>query len=197
LKALVSTSNRRTERVFLVGVELKSRSSWDLRDSLDELTQLAVTAGATIIGDGVQKLEAPVAATFIGTGKAQEFSKLCRQQKVDTVIFDDELSPAQGRNLEKIFECKVLDRTSLILDIFARRARTREGKLQIELAQLQHLRGERSLAETIELVKTRTRQFAKRQLTWFRRQLHGEWVILPEIEGLNEVIENLAKTIRL
>src|SRR5271169_5929487 len=78
-------------------------------------------------------------ATFIGKGKAEEFAQSCRTNDVDTVIFDDDLSPAQCRNLEKIFECKILDRTSLILDIFAQRARTREGKLQIELAQLQHL----------------------------------------------------------
>jgi GTP-binding protein HflX len=87
----------------------------------------------------VQKLAAPTAATFIGPGKADELAAWCRTQDVDTVIFDDELSPAQTRNLEKVFECKILDRTSLILDIFAQRARTREGKLQVELAQLQHL----------------------------------------------------------
>jgi len=80
-----------------------------------------------------------MAGTFIGSGKADEFSHLCRSQNIDTVIFDDELSPAQSRNLEAVFDCKVLDRTSLILDIFAQRARTREGKLQVELAQLQHL----------------------------------------------------------
>jgi GTP-binding protein HflX len=84
-------------------------------------------------------MEAPVAGTFIGSGKADEFAIFCRKHDVDTVIFDDELSPAQSRNLEAVFDCKVLDRTSLILDIFAQRARTREGKLQIELAQLQHL----------------------------------------------------------
>ena len=80
-----------------------------------------------------------VAATFIGKGKAEEFAIFASANDVDTVIFDDELSPAQSRNLEKIFDCKILDRTALILDIFAQRARTREGKLQIELAQLQHL----------------------------------------------------------
>jgi len=84
-------------------------------------------------------MTAPCAATFIGKGKADEFAKSCRRADIDTVIFDDELSPAQSRNLEKVFNCKILDRTSLILDIFAQRARTREGKLQIELAQLQHL----------------------------------------------------------
>jgi GTPase len=139
LKALIETRNRRTERVFLVGVELKTRNGRDTRDSLEELSELATTAGAEVIGDGLQKMAAPCAATFIGKGKADEFALHCRRADVDTVIFDDELSPAQSRNLEKVFNCKVLDRTSLILDIFAQRARTREGKLQIELAQLQHL----------------------------------------------------------
>jgi GTP-binding protein HflX len=104
-----------------------------------ELNQLASTAGGQVVGNGTQKLDAPVARTFIGSGKANEFAEQCRRQEVDTVIFDDELSPAQSRNLERTFELKVLDRTSLILDIFAQRARTKEGKLQIELAQLQHL----------------------------------------------------------
>ena len=139
MKALIETRNTRTERVFLVGAELKSRKGWEIRDSLEELAELAVTAGGEVVGDGVQKLDSLNAGTFIGKGKAGEFADYCRQHDVDTVIFDDELSPAQSRNLEKLFNCKVLDRTSLILDIFAQRARTREGKLQIELAQLQHL----------------------------------------------------------
>ncbi len=139
MKALIETRNRRSERVFLIGVELKSRNGRDPHDSLEELSELAVTAGAEVVGDGLQKLAAPCATTFIGKGKASEFAQHCRGADVDTVIFDDELSPAQSRNLEKVFECKILDRTSLILDIFAQRARTREGKLQIELAQLQHL----------------------------------------------------------
>jgi GTPase len=138
LKALISTT-KRTERVFLIGLELKSGSSWKTRDSLDELAELAATAGGAVVGEGTQKLEAPVAGTFIGTGKAAEFAEFCRKEHVDTVVFDDELSPAQSRNLEKAFGCKVLDRTALILDIFALRARSREGKLQVELAQLQHL----------------------------------------------------------
>lgn len=139
MKALIETSNRRTERVFLVGVEIKSRNGQDLRESLEELSELATTAGGQVVGDGIQKMAAPCAGTFIGKGKADEFAEHCRKADVDTVIFDDELSPAQSRNLERVFNCKVLDRTSLILDIFAQRARTREGKLQIELAQLQHL----------------------------------------------------------
>jgi len=120
-------------------VDLKSRNGSDTRDSLDELGELATTAGGEVLGEGTQKLDAPNAATYIGKGKADEFAKFCSQQNVDTVIFDDELSPAQTRNLEKIFNAKILDRTALILDIFSQRARTREGKLQIELAQLQHL----------------------------------------------------------
>ncbi len=122
-----------------MGVELKSRSAWEVSDSLDELNQLAVTAGADVVGTGRQKLPAPVAATFIGSGKAHEFARQCQQDDVDTVIFDDELAPSQSRNLERVFDRKILDRTALILDIFAMRARSREGKLQVELAQLQHL----------------------------------------------------------
>lgn len=152
LKSLIETRNTRPERVFLVGVELKSRAGQaanlsnrqdaapaNVRDSLDELGELTTTAGGEVIGDGIQKMESLSPATFIGKGKAEQFADFCRRRNVDTVIFDDDLSPAQCRNLEKIFECKILDRTSLILDIFAQRARTREGKLQIELAQLQHL----------------------------------------------------------
>lgn len=139
MKALIETRKTRPEKVFLVGVELKSRNSADVRDLLVELAELAQTAGAEVVGEGIQKMESLMPATFIGKGKASEFSDYCKRHGVDTVIFDDELSPAQSRNLEKIFNCKILDRTSLILDIFAQRARTREGKLQIELAQLQHL----------------------------------------------------------
>jgi len=139
LKALVSTSNTRTARVFLVGVELKSRTAANVRESLDELEELAETAGAQIICEGIQKMAVPVAATYIGPGKAQEFAAQARANDVDTIIFDDELSPAQTRNLEKIFGCKIMDRTALILEIFGQRARTREGKLQIEHAQLKYL----------------------------------------------------------
>jgi len=140
LKALISTNReRRTEKVLLVGVELKNRSVFDVRDSLEELAELVRTAGAQVVGDATQKLERPNASTFIGSGKALEIAERCRAEGVDTVVFDDELSPAQGRNLERVIGCKILDRTEIILDIFALRARTREGKLQVELAQLQHL----------------------------------------------------------
>ena len=138
MKALITIA-KKTERVFLIGLELKSGASWQVRESMEELAELTTTAGGEVIGTGTQKLESPVAGTFIGSGKAEEFADYCRSQNVDTVVFDDELSPAQSRNLETVFGCKVLDRTALILDIFAQRARTREGKLQVELAQLKHL----------------------------------------------------------
>jgi GTP-binding protein HflX len=139
LKSLIQTRDTRSVRVFLIGVELKSRTAADVRESLDELAELAETAGTQIVGEGVQKMAVPVAATYIGPGKAEEFAKLCKESDVDTIIFDDELSPAQTRNLEKIFGCKIMDRTALILEIFGQRARTREGKLQIEHAQLKYL----------------------------------------------------------
>ena len=139
MKSLIQTRDTRSVRVFLIGVELKSRTAADVRESLDELAELAETAGTQIVGEGVQKMAVPVAATYIGPGKAEEFAKLCKESDVDTIIFDDELSPAQTRNLEKIFGCKIMDRTALILEIFGQRARTREGKLQIEHAQLKYL----------------------------------------------------------
>ena len=139
MKSLIQTRDTRSIRVFLIGVELKSRTAADIRESLTELAELAETAGTQIIGEGVQKMAVPVAATYIGPGKAAEFAGSCKANAVDTVIFDDELSPAQTRNLEKIFDCKIMDRTALILEIFGQRARTREGKLQIEHAQLKYL----------------------------------------------------------
>tara|TARA_Y100001968_G_scaffold128809_1_gene117640 strand:- start:674 stop:1975 length:1302 start_codon:yes stop_codon:yes gene_type:complete len=139
VKGLVDTINRETERVFLVGVQLKAEDAWCIDESLDELAELVTTAGGQVVGRGTQRLDKFNAATFIGPGKAKEFAEECKESKVDTVVFDEELSPAQGRNLEKVFECKILDRTALILDIFSQRARTREGKMQVELAQLNHL----------------------------------------------------------
>jgi GTP-binding protein HflX len=118
---------------------MPTNSAGEVRDALDELAELAVTAGGVPSGDAIQKLAAPHRATYIGSGKAQELANLCEAGEVDTVIFDEELSAAQARNLEKIFSCRVMDRTALILEIFAGRARTREGKLQVELAQLEYL----------------------------------------------------------
>ena len=127
------------EKTILVGLEHEGVTRWDVEDSLAELRQLAATAGAQVVDTVVQKLDRPTAPYYIGKGKAEEVARKCGESQVTALIFDDELSPAQGRNLEMLTSRKVLDRTQLILDIFARRARTREGRLQIELAQLQYL----------------------------------------------------------
>jgi GTP-binding protein HflX len=127
------------EKAILVGLEQQGVSRWDLEDSLDELRQLAATAGAEVVDTFVQRLDKPTAPYYIGKGKAQEVARTCGEKHATSVIFDDELSPAQGRNLEELTSRKVLDRTQLILDIFAQRARTKEGRLQIELAQLQYM----------------------------------------------------------
>jgi GTP-binding protein HflX len=106
--------------------------------SLDELRELAVSAGARVIDEVVQRRERPDPATYIGKGKVEELREEVVIEGVDVVIFDEELSPSQAKNLEEALETKVVDRTGLILDIFARRARTKEGKLQVELAQLEY-----------------------------------------------------------
>ena len=127
------------ERAVLVGLEQAGVSKWDLKDSLDELRELANSAGAEVVDTVTQKLQKPTAPYYIGKGKAELIKLSLHDRQVTSVIFDDELSPAQGRNLETLLARKVLDRTQLILDIFAQRARSREGRLQIELAQLQYL----------------------------------------------------------
>src|SRR5260370_1632459 len=118
------------ERALLIGLEKEGVSKWDLHDSLDELRELANSAGAQVVDTVNQKLSKPTAPYYIGRGKAELIKESCQDQQVTSVIFDDELSPAQGRNLENLFARKVLDRTQLILDIFAQRARSREGRLQ-------------------------------------------------------------------
>jgi len=106
------------------------------RVSLEELNELAVSAGARVAGQVVQQRRQPDPATYVGSGKVTELREMVLSERIDTVIFDDELSPSQASNLEEALETKVVDRTGLILDIFARRARTKEGQLQVELAQL-------------------------------------------------------------
>src|SRR5215510_7277588 len=106
--------------------------------SLEELRELATSAGARIIDEVVQRRERPDPATYIGKGKVEELREQVLVEGVDVVIFDEELSPSQAKNLEEAIDTKVVDRTGLILDIFSRRARTKEGKLQVELAQLEY-----------------------------------------------------------
>src|SRR6266852_3658534 len=137
---MIETRPKKThERALLIGLEKQGVSKWDLQDSLEELAELANSAGAEVVDTVTQKLQKPTAPYYIGKGKAEAIKDSLQVQQVTSVIFDDELSPAQGRNLENLLARKVLDRTQLILDIFAQRARSREGRLQIELAQLQYL----------------------------------------------------------
>lgn len=125
-------------KAFLVGLELPARKQggWSANESLDELERLVDTAGADVVGREMQNRQSPDVATYIGKGKAEEIEMLRRHLEFDYLIFDDELTPVQQRNLEEVIGCQVLDRTAVILDIFAQRARTREAKLQVELAQL-------------------------------------------------------------
>ena len=125
------------ERALLVGVEL-GHELFDVQDSLDELEQLAATAGVDVVGRTYQKMQEASPATLVGKGKVQEIRDLKDRLQADLVIFDEELTPTQLRNLEEALNTKILDRTGLILDIFARHAQTREGRLQVELAQLEY-----------------------------------------------------------
>ena len=136
------------ERAILAAVDISRRTTaarygrtetLPVAESLAELGRLALTAGAEVIATVVQRLEHPEPSTFFGQGKVVELRELRREHDADLVIFDDELTPTQQRNLEKGVGCKIVDRTALILDIFAQRARTREGQLQVELAQLQYI----------------------------------------------------------
>ena len=127
------------ERAALVGLVTGSSRRVDAEQSLEELAGLADAAGATVVLRVLQERQKPDPATFIGSGKLTGLAATCAELDVDVVIFDNELSPAQLRQLEAKLERKVIDRTQLILDIFARRARTREGKWQVELAQLKYL----------------------------------------------------------
>src|SRR5207248_1430728 len=113
---------KRAERALLIGLEQDGVSKWDLRDSMEELRELANSAGAEVVDTVTQKLPRPTAPFYIGKGKAEAIKESVQSRGVTSVIFNDELSPAQGRNLENLLSRKVLDRTQLILDIFAQRA---------------------------------------------------------------------------
>lgn len=134
----VSTAKPR-ERAVLVGLETGETKRWQVEDHLAELGMLALTAGAEVVERLTQKLHAPNPAYYIGKGKADELRALCAREEARLVVFDDELSPAQVKNLQELTGCRVIDRTELIMDIFARRARSREGKIQVELAQLRYM----------------------------------------------------------
>ena len=127
------------ERVILIGVLLPGNSEWHARDTLDELEQLAKSAGASVLQSILVKQAKLKAGQFIGSGKVEELFSVVASQKATMVVFDDDLTPVQSRNLEIGLKVRVLDRTQLILDIFAMRAKTREGFLQVQLAQHQYL----------------------------------------------------------
>ena len=127
------------ENTVLVGIITQAQGASKSKEYLDELDFLTITAGGKVVKRFVQKLNMPNPKTFIGSGKISEIKNYIVENNVSTVIFDDELSPTQERNISKIFNCKVLDRTNLILDIFAQRATTSYAKTQVELAQCQYL----------------------------------------------------------
>ncbi len=140
IKRKLFVTETKAEQAVLVGVENKAPNrEWSTDDSLEELSYLARTAGAEVVSTLSQKLRSPSRAYYIGKGKVEELISLREQTQYDTAIFDDELSPRQQRNLEEVLGVKVIDRTALILDIFAKQAQTHEGQLQVELAQHQYL----------------------------------------------------------
>ena len=127
------------EKTILIGLITQKQDEAKSVEYLDELEFLAYTAGGEVLKRFVQKMEKPNPKTFIGTGKLEEVLTYVQQHGVGTVIFDDELSAAQQKNIEKILECKIIDRTNLILDIFAQRAQTSYARTQVELAQYEYL----------------------------------------------------------
>jgi len=174
------------DRAYLVAADTFG-SLLPAEESLDELAELARTAGAEVVGRATQKLEHPVVSTYIGKGKVREVAEAAREAAANVVVFDDELSPSQQRNLETAFGTKVIDRTALILDIFATRAQTREGRLQVALAQMQYLlprlAGQWSHLERMEgAIGTRgpgetqietDRRLIRSRISKFKRDLEG------------------------
>ncbi len=127
------------EKTVVVGIVTQGQSEEKLKEYLDELEFLTFTAGGEVVKRFWQKMERPNPKTFLGTGKMDEIHLYVKENEISTVIFDDELSPSQQKNISKLLDCKVLDRTNLILDIFAQRAETSYARTQVELAQCQYL----------------------------------------------------------
>lgn len=179
------------QRALLVGTGAGTRSTDEAEASLDELSLLADTAGAEPVERVLQRRDTPDPATYIGKGKAEELRALAEALDVDVVIFDDELSPAQQRNLEKLFARDVVDRVALILDIFAQHASSQEGMVQVELAQLRYrlprLRG-RGLALSQQGAGIGTRGPGETQLEVDRRR------ILRRVTKLEHGLKRLAAT---
>ncbi len=131
--------SKNMEKVVLVGVITQDQNEEKSNEYLDELDFLVLTAGGKVVKRFLQKMSKPDTKTYIGSGKLDEIATYMTVHSIETVIFDDELSPSQGRNIERVLDCKILDRTNLILDIFAQRAQTSYAKTQVELAQCQYL----------------------------------------------------------
>lgn len=179
------------ERALLIGTSTGQRGEWEVADSLEELSRLAETAGASVEKTIVQELKKIDASLLIGKGKAQEVRSYVESNPIDLVIFDDELTPTQQRNLEALFNTKTIDRTGLILDIFAQRAQSREGKLQVELAQLTYtlprLRGKGTLLSRLG-GGIGTRGPGETQLEVDRRKIKGRITRLKrELEKIRKV----------
>ena len=138
-KIMLEKETTKFEKTVIVGIITQNQSEDKLTEYLDELEFLTFTAGGEVIKRFFQKMERPNPKTFLGTGKMDEINHYIKQNKVSTVIFDDELSPSQQKNITKLLDCKVLDRTNLILDIFAQRAESSYAKTQVELAQCIYL----------------------------------------------------------
>ncbi len=180
----------RLEKVVLVGLS-RGRDGAQAEASLEELRRLTETAGAEVIATLTHRRDSPDPATFLGKGKAQEVRDIVRAEQADTVIVDEELAPSQLRNLEEIFGCKVLDRTALIIDIFAQHAHSSEGKAQVELAQLNYLLPRlRGWGESMSRLGggIGTRGPGETKLEVDRRR------IKKRISNLREEIEDLQKT---
>jgi len=138
-KGKLYDTHKKQETAVLVGIVLAHQKVEQAEEYLDELSFLALTAGARVVKRYLQRLPKPNGATFVGEGKIEEIAAYVKENEISMVIFDDELSPSQIRNLEKLFNIKILDRSNLILDIFATRARTAQAKMQVELAQMQYM----------------------------------------------------------
>ena len=193
MRSAVSRSQAKgtRERAALVGLlSGSSRRQFDPEHALDELAGLADAAGADVVLRVLQERSRPDPATFLGSGKISSLAAACAEARVDVVLFDNELSPAQLRNIEEALGVKVLDRTQLILDIFARRASTREGKLQVELAQLKYLMP-RLVGHGVALSRLGggigTRGPGETKLETYRRRIRHR------ISILGEDIENVRK----
>lgn len=136
---MIEKTDLQYEKTVLIGIVTREQDADKLEEYLDELEFLTYTAGGEVVKRFSQKMDMPNPKTFIGTGKMEEVREFVKEHEIGAVIFDDELTPAQQKNVEKILKCKILDRTGLILDIFAQRAQTSYARTQVELAQYEYL----------------------------------------------------------